>query len=125
MKLYVGINLFHSYIYLTALDNEGVAVFKTCFPPDCPPPALTDTLQALQQAFSVPLRIAICFQDYTQPNLSNKPLAEAILRAFPQAKSFSPSIFYCNDILPLDDPDFLYEPYQYPILLAVLMSLAD
>ena len=119
MKLYLGISQAHTHLYLAALDNEGVAVFKTCFPFDCPPEAVTNSVKALQLAFSAPLRIATCLEKSNQ-----QPLMEAIQKEFSSVKSFSPSVFYSTDIIP-EEPFASPDPYCYPILLAILDSLAE
>lgn len=119
MKLYLGIKQTNSHLYLVALDNQGVAVFKTRFPSACPPEAVTNSLKALQQAFSASLRIATCLEESNQ-----QPLLDAIQKEFSSVKSFSPSVLYSTDIIP-EEPFVSPDPYCYPILLAILDSLAE
>ena len=119
MKLYLGIRQANTHLYLAALDNQGVAVFKTCFPSDCPPEAVTNSLKALQLAFSAPLRIATCLEEPNQ-----QPLLEAIQKEFSLVKSFSPSVLYSTDII-TEEPFASPDPYCYPILLAILDSLSE
>ena len=118
MKLYLGISQNNSHLYLAALDNQGVAVFKTRFPSACPPNAVSNSIKDLQQAFSVSLRIATCLEE------SNQPLIDAIKKDFSWVNSFSPSVFYSTDIIP-EEPFASPDPYSYPILLAILDSLSE
>jgi hypothetical protein len=119
MKLYLGIKQSNSQLYLAALDNQGVAVLKSCFPSNCPPTAVTNSLKALEQAFSTHLSIAICLEESSQ-----QLLLEAIQKEFSSVKSFRPSVLYSTDIIP-EDPFAPTEPYRYPILLAILDSLSE
>lgn len=119
MKLYLGISQNSSHLYLAALDNQGVAVFKTRFPSGCPSEALTNSLKALQDAFSATLRIAACLEGPNQQHL-----LEAIQKDFSEVKSFTPNVFYSTDILP-EDPFASPDPYRHPLLLAILDSLSD
>lgn len=119
MKLYLGISQNNSHLYLAAIDNQGVAVFKSRFPSACPPEAITNSLKALQKAFSASLRISTCLEKANQQHL-----LEAIQKEFPEVKSFPPNVFYSTDILP-EDPFASPDPYRYPLLLAILDSLSD
>jgi hypothetical protein len=119
MKLYLGISQNNSHLYLAAIDNQGVAVFKTRFPSACPPEALTNSLKSLQQAFSASLRISTCLEETNQQHL-----LEAIQKEFYGVKTFRPSVFYSTDILP-EEPFASPDPYRYPLLLAILDSLSD
>jgi hypothetical protein len=119
MKLYLGISQNNSQLYLAAIDNQGVAVFKSRFPSSCPPESVTNSLKALQQVFSASLRIATCLEEANQQHL-----LKAIQKDFPGVKSFTPNVFYSTDILP-EDPFASPDPYRYPLLLAILDSLSD
>jgi hypothetical protein len=117
MNLYLGIKQSDSYLYLAALDNEGVTVFKSRFPSNCPPRPIIDSLLMIQKVFSTPMKIAACFEEANQQSL-----LPAIQKQFPVVKSFKQSILYSTDLIP-DDPYSPHDPYRAPLQLAILTSL--
>ena len=117
MNLYLGITQSGPYLYLAALDNEGVAVFKSRFPSNCPARPIIDSLLMIQKVFSVPMRIAACFAES-----NHHRLLPAIQKQFPLVKSFKHSILYSTDLIP-EDPNSFPDPYRNPLQLAILTSL--
>jgi|WetSurSiteA1Bulk_404760.scaffolds.fasta_scaffold05090_1 hypothetical protein len=119
MKLYLGIRQTASHLHLAALTSQGEAVLKTCFPSACPPQDLISSIKAIQQAFGTSIRISICLEDDYQ-----KLLLEPIQKEFPSVRRFHSSIFHSTqDLIPDQDPYSPYDPYRYPLLLAILDSL--
>lgn len=118
MKVYVGIRQSNPYIYIAALNNQGKTILKTLFPSNCPPQAIIDSLDAFQQAFGAPLRIATCLEE----NLQHSLLAY-LQKKFPFVRPFDSSAFYSTDFFPEEEPYASADPYRYPLLLAILDSL--
>jgi len=118
MKLYLGIKEIQhtSELYLAALNKKAVAVCRTCLPSGCPPQALISSLEALQQAYSATLNIAVCIDQHL--------LLEAIQNKFPSVTAYSPSQLYFADIIPEDNYGPT-DPYRDSMLLAILKSLDD
>ena len=122
MKLYLGIRQTSSHLHMAALTSQGEAVLKTCIPLSLiSPQALIGSIKAIQQAFAAPIRIATCLEDDHQ-----KLLLEPIQQEFSCVRPFQPSIFHSpQDLIPDQDPYAPYDPYRYPLLLAVLDSLGQ
>ena len=121
MKLYLGIRQTASHLHIAALTSQGESVLKTCLPPACSPQALISSIKAIQQAFATSIRIATCLEDNHQ-----KLLLEPIQKEFSCVRHFHPSIFHSTqDLIPDQDPYAPYDPYRYPLLLAILDSLGQ
>lgn len=119
MKLYLGIRQTASHLHIAALNSQGETVLKTCLPSACSPQALINSIKAIQQAFGASVRIATCLEDDHQ-----KLLSDPILKEFSSVRSFHSSIFHSTpDLIPDQDPYAPYDPYRYPLLLAILDSL--
>jgi hypothetical protein len=119
MKLYLGIRQTASHIHIVALTSQGEAVLKTCLPSACSPQALIDSIKAIQQVFDTSIRISTCLEDDYQ-----KLLLEPIQKEFSAVRRFHSSIFHSTqDLIPDQDPYSPYDPYRYPLLLAILDSL--
>lgn len=120
MKLYLGIRQTASHLHMAAITSQGEAVLKTCLPLSLlSPQALISSIKAIQQAFAAPIRIATCLEDDHQ-----KLLLEPIQKEFSCVRPFQPSIFHSTqDLIPDQDPYAPYDPYRYPLLLAILDSL--
>ena len=87
-------------------------------PSSCSPQALINSLEAFQQAFGVPLRIAT----YLEKDLQQS-LLTYLQKKFPFVRSFDSSAFYSTDFFPEEEPYAPSDPYRYPLLLAILDSL--
>jgi hypothetical protein len=122
MKLYLGIRQTASHLHMAALTSQGEAVLKTCLPLNLlSPQALISSIKAIQQAFAAPIRIATCLEDNYQ-----KLLLEPIQKEFSCVRPFQPSIFHSTqDLISDQDPYAPYDPYRYPLLLAILDSLGQ
>ncbi len=118
MKVYFGIKQADSHIYMAALNSEGKTILKAYFPSICPPQAIINSLEAFQQAFGVPLRIAT----YLEKNLQHSLLA-LLQEKFPFVRLFDSSAFYSTDFFPEEEPYAHADPYRCPLLLAILDSL--
>lgn len=118
MKLYVGIKAVNEYIYIVALDNQGVAVLKNQFPINASCEAIINSLCSLKNAFQAPLRIAICSDDSINPSF-----IYAIEKQHGHVKLVKPSFLYTTNLMPEDD--FEYTIYRQPLQLALLRSLSD
>jgi hypothetical protein len=120
MKLYLGIRQTASHLHMAALTSQGEAVLKTCLSLDLlSPQALISSIKAIQQAFAASIRIATCLEDDQQ-----KLLLEPIQNEFSCVRPFQTSIFHSTqDLIPDQDPYAPYDPYRYPLLLAILDSL--
>jgi hypothetical protein len=118
MKVYVGIRQTHSHIYIAALNNQGKTILKTLFPANCPPQAIINSLDAFQQAFGVPLRIATCLDENQQHSL-----AAYLQEKFHFVRLLDSSVYYLTDFFPQEEPYAPADPYRDAILLALLDSL--
>jgi hypothetical protein len=118
MKLYVGIKAINQYIYVVALDNQGVAVLKNQFPITASYEAILHSLDSLKEAFQAPLKIAICSDDSLKPSF-----IYAIEKHHGHVKLVKPSFLYSTNLMPEDD--FEYTIYRQSLQLALLRSLSD
>lgn len=118
MKVYVGIRETNSHIYIAALNNQGKTVLKTLFPSSCPPQAIVNALEAFEQAFCAPLRIATCLDENLQHSL-----VEYLRKKFNFVRPLESSVYYKTDFFPDEEPYAPADPYRDAILLAILDSL--
>lgn len=118
MKVYLGIRQTNSHLYMAALNSQGKTILKTHFPSSCPPQAVINSIEAFQQAFCAPLRIATCLEENLQHSLL-LPLQ----KKFPFVRPFDSSVFYLSDFFPEEEPYAPADPYRYTLLLAILDSL--
>jgi hypothetical protein len=118
MKIYVGIRQTNSLIYIAALNNQGKTILKTLFPSSCPPQAIVNSLDAFQQAFCAPLRIAACLDKDLQ-----QTLLEYLQKKFNFVRPLDSSVYYKTDFFPEQDTYAPNDPYRDAILLALLDSL--
>ncbi|MFH1097369.1 MAG: hypothetical protein V1749_07705 [Candidatus Desantisbacteria bacterium] len=118
MKVYLGIRESKSHIYISAVNSQGKTILKTYFPSICPTQAIINSLEAFQQAFGAPLRIATCLEE----NLQQSLLAP-LQKKFPFVRPYDASVFYLTDFFPEEEPYAPTDPYRDTILLAILDSL--
>lgn len=118
MKVYVGVRQTNSHIYIAALNNQGKTILKTFFPSSCPPQAIVNSLEAFQQAFDAPLRIAVCLKENPQHSL-----AAYLQKKFHFVRLLDSSVYYLTDFFPEEEPYAPSDPFRDAILLALLDSL--
>lgn len=118
MKVYVGIRQCNPYIYIAALNNQGKTILKTIFPSICPPQAIVNSLEAFQQAFCTPLRIATCLDENLQ-----QTLLDCLQKKFNFVRPLDSSVYYKTDFFPEEEPYATHDPYSDAILLALVDSL--
>lgn len=118
MKIYVGIRESNSNLYMVAINSQGKTILKTFFPSTCPTGAIINALEAFQQAFGAPLRIATCLEENLQQSL-----LVSLQKKFPFVKPYNTSVYYLTDFFPEEEPYAATDPYHYTILIAILDSL--